>query len=528
MAQKVLSIYIGNDVIRICEVNRTSSKHVNLSGAFEIPTPLDCVEDGQITDHLKIAEAMKGCLSDKRFLGAHIVFTVYSKKIANKEVLLPYVKNAKRVDDMIKANAADYFPMNNLNDYLIAVSVLEIVQVENMKNYRVSAIAVPKEIIESYYVLAEELKMPIDNIDYFGNSVLQLLSLQMKEGTQLIIQMEIDSTVVNIMSGSTLILQRSVPYGKNAVISALVDIEGITEAEAKTLLDSKEELDKKVTTEEYHEAVRYLIGSIVRIVEYYTSRQDAMPLDEIKVFGEGSNIAGIEELLENEFNATVSRFDEMMGVTVKRQEPIQQEELLRYIANIGAVIAPMNLTIDGVTGSKKISTDLQNLLYGGIILASAVSIIMVAIPLISYFSLMNDKKVLEAEITSIGTIEETYNLYLSTKGQFEVLQSYYASTENDNEMAYQFLLDLEEIMPASVGITSLSVDNGSVSASMVATGKLAVADFITQIKSLPYIDSVWVPNISETTDIEGISTDVFTLSCVFVETVEEVVTDETE
>ncbi len=153
---------------------------------------------------------------------------------------------------------------------------------------------------------------------------------------------------------------------------------------------------------------------------------------------------------------------------------------------------------------------------------------MVAIPLISYFSLMNDKKVLEAEITSIGTIEETYNLYLSTKGQFEVLQSYYASTENDNEMAYQFLLDLEEIMPASVGITSLSVDNGSVSASMVATGKLAVADFITQIKSLPYIDSVWVPNISETTDIEGISTDVFTLSCVFVETVEEVVTDETE
>ncbi|NTV77860.1 MAG: hypothetical protein HGA25_01620, partial [Clostridiales bacterium] len=62
----------------------------------------------------------------------------------------------------------------------------------------------------------------------------------------------------------------------------------------------------------------------------------------------------------------------------------------------------------------------------------------------------------------------------------------------------------------------------------VETGKPAVAYFITQITSLPYIENVWVPNISETTDIEGVSTDVFTLSCIFVETSEEVAADETE
>ena len=98
----------------------------------------------------------------------------------------------------------------------------------------ISAVAAPMDLVKNYYELAEELKLNVKHIDYFGNSVIQLLSMQMTEGrTDLVLQIEKDATFVNVMRGKTLILQRSVPYGKNAVINALMDVKKISEKDVQ-------------------------------------------------------------------------------------------------------------------------------------------------------------------------------------------------------------------------------------------------------------------------------------------------------
>jgi Tfp pilus assembly PilM family ATPase len=164
---------------------------------------------------------------------------------------------------------------------------------------RVSAVAAPNDLIKCYYELAAELKFNFKNIDYFGNSVIQLLSMQMTEGrTDLVLQIEKDATFVNVMRGKTLILQRSVPYGKNAVINALMDVKKISEKDAKTLLSNETLLDQHVTEDEYAEAVQYLVSGIGRVVEYHRNKNTGDVLQGIKVFGEGSAIAGIEKILE--------------------------------------------------------------------------------------------------------------------------------------------------------------------------------------------------------------------------------------
>ena len=346
MASKVLSIYVGSDAIRIAEM-QNNNKTVILSNAAEIATPDNSVNDGYLVDITAIAEAIRTSIFGRGFTAKEVIFTITSKKIASKDVEIPYVKNEKKLKQILQANSSEYFPMSNSNDYAFAFSVLENFTDEEGRKSRVSAVAAPNDLVKCYYELAEELKLSVHSIDYFGNSVIQLLSMQMTEGrTDLVLQIEKDTTFVNVMRGKTLILQRSVPYGKNAVINALMDVKKISEKDAKTLLSNEMLLDQHVTPEEYAETVQYLVSGIGRVVEYHRTKNKNDLLQGIKVFGEGSAIAGIEKILERELGAPVQHFENLAGVVIKGQAALTAEEVLRYLPNIGAVIKPIDLEVE--------------------------------------------------------------------------------------------------------------------------------------------------------------------------------------
>ena len=166
-----------------------------------------------------------------------------------------------------------------------------------------------------------------------------------EERSDLVLQIEKDATYVNVMRGKVLVLQRSVNYGKNAVINALMDVKKISEKDAKTLLSNEALLDQHVTADEYAKTVSYLANGIGRAVEYHRTKNPGELLQGIKIFGEGSAIAGIEKILQRELGAPVEHFETLAGVSIKGQAALTAEEVLRYLPNIGSVIDPMNLTI---------------------------------------------------------------------------------------------------------------------------------------------------------------------------------------
>ena len=319
MANKILSIYIGTDAIRIAEM-QTTNKAVVLCNAAEINTPDNSVNDGYLVDVTSISEVIRSSIFGRGFTAKDVIFTVQSKKIASKDIEIPYIKNEKRLQGILQANSNEYFPMSNATDYCFAYAKLEDYTNEEGRKTRVSAVAAPNDLIRCYYELAKELKLNVKCIDYFGNSIIQLLSRQMTEGRMdMVLQIEKDATYVNMMRGKTLVLQRSVPYGKNAVISALMDVKKISEKDAKTLLSNETLLDQHVTADEYAETVQYLVSGIGRVVEYHRSKNAGDALQGIRIFGEGSAIAGIEKILERELGAPVQHFETLSGVQIKGQ-----------------------------------------------------------------------------------------------------------------------------------------------------------------------------------------------------------------
>ena len=498
MEQKLLSIYVGNEVTRVCEVVKKSATLVVVNNATEVATPTGAMDDGYLTDVPAIAEAIRGCVFGRGFSASKVIFTISSKKIANKEVVIPYVRGDKKIASILEANSGEYFPMSTTGDFLFAHSVMETFQDDEGKKLRLTAVAAPSDLVECYYELADELRLTVEDIDYVGNSVLQLLSLQMKEGdTELVLQIEKDMTFVNVMSGKSVILQRSVPYGKNAVINSMMEIKKLTEKEAKTLLSNREMLDRQVTEEEYAEAVRYLISSIGRIVEYHRSRNPDRIIDGIRVFGEGSAIAGIDEVLRQELGAQVTHFSTLQGIKAGSKSYLTSETALRYLANFGAVLNPIGLNLNRGKTKENVSKTADKILYAILAVAIVAVVGWVTWTLVVYYGKVAERDLLTANIAAIEDVEQIKMNYDNAAAAYQSVKDFADSTNSDNELVLQFITDLERILPSTTIVDGFSASAGTVSFSVTAPNKEAVADMIVELKKLDYVETFNIPAISE-------------------------------
>jgi type IV pilus assembly protein PilM len=503
MASKVLTIYISSDAIRVAEMQKNNNKTVVLSNAAEIATPAGCFNDGYLVDVTAAAEAIRQAIFGRGFTAKEAIFTVSSKKIASKEVEINYFKNTKKLGQVLQANSSEYFPMSNSGDYLFAYSVLEDYMTEEGRKYRVNAVAAPLDLVKGYYEVAEELKLKVQSIDYFGNSVIQLLSLQMQEGrTDLVLQIEKDATYVNVMRGKVLVLQRSVNYGKNAVINALMDVKKISEKDAKTLLSNEALLDQHVTADEYAQTVSYLVNGIGRAVEYHRTKNPGELLQGIKIFGEGSAIAGIEKILQRELGAPVEHFETLAGVSIKGQAALTAEEVLRYLPNIGSVIDPMNLTIGSGKKSMIESSDLIKYMKYALVIATVGSAAFAGVTAYQHKKVMDRQAELEAQIKSIEDIELIAQDYERAQKEYDQVKAFERSTHDNNEMVLTFIEDMERLMPKESYASKISFTSGQVEFDITSgwhdPTKNEVADTMVSISGLDYTTNFSIPSIVET------------------------------
>ena len=499
MDQRLLSIYIGSEVIRVVDATRKSATSITVNSVDEVSTPAGSFDDGYITDVLEIASAIRSKIIGKASK-AKAVFTISSKKIASKEVVIPFVNGKKKIDAVLNANSSEYFPMSTTGDYVFAYNVMETFQDDEGKKLRINAVAAPKDLVDCYYEVASELKLSIYDVDYVGNSVQQLLKLQMSSNeneTNLVLQIEKDATFVNIMAGKDIILQRSVPYGKNAVINSIMEIKKLTEKEAIELLRDKDRMIRNVSDEEYSEAVRYLISSIGRIVEYHRSRNPERIIDGIKVFGEGASIAGIDEVLRQELGAEVTRFSSLNGVKVSQKSYLSADQALRFLACFGAVLNPIGLKL-GKEKNADVSGDVFNkILIALVIIAALVMISISGVYYAKYAIKKSDVENKKQKIEEMSIAEKVAEQYDKTVAAYNTVKAFVDTTHNDNIVLLTFLNDLETIIPEGTTIDNLEAIDGEVVFTVTAQSKEAVADTYVKIKNLEYVQSVVLPEIVE-------------------------------
>ncbi len=513
---KVLSVDITNESITIIELTAAPKKQTNIHNVIIFETPEDSYEDGIIKEPEKIANAIREQLVSRGISNKNVIFVLSSTKIVNREVMVPFVKENK-IRGIINANSSEYFPVN-IEDYVVSHSVLETVtDEENNKQIRVMAVAAPQHMVKSYYDLAALAGLNVVALDYIGNAMLQLIKTQTAANTTtMVIQLGSESTVLNIVQGDNLLLQRTVPYGTNSVVNVVMDEKGVDATTAMTLLQNDRLITVDFDDNEATGAFRYLINNIGRVMDYYASKNPDKPIEDVFLTGDGALIRGIDGLFKIQLNVSTRIMDSLYNIKFDPSIDLKVYNPVYLVTPIGAAFDPMGFElVDTSTKSSGVSIGI----------APFVAIFVIAAGVSAYLAFSSikakqdaeDKKdKLQSDIAAIQDIEDLIAQWEAEKAIYTDALSMYASTYQLNENVRTFISELESKIPSDIYITGFTSSNSGASLPCVATNYDSIADFIMQLKTIDCVTDAYVPNLTKVVNDAGEITFNFNVSVSYV------------
>lgn len=528
MFQKVISIEIGYQTTRICEVEyRQKKAYVYQHISFE--TPKDTFDDGYIRDKEKFVEAAKTVLQEYNIKSKKVVFTISSSKIANKEVILPLIKE-KRIQDVIKVNASDYFPVE-ISDYTLTYSILEKTNTKEDKKLRISVFAAPNSLIKNYYSIASMLNLDVIAVDYIGNSVYQVLRHTQSNKTELFIQINEQATLISVLRGGILKLQRTVPYGTALVIEAILHNRFFVvenESQAAQLLYNRTYINHQLhmsygevaaaavdVDEDYmnNQTLRYeitdslnlLINNILRVIDYYSSKYPTEKIEEIYITGQGSRFRGMKELLKHETGLVVNVLEELPLVVFPKDDSMTKLEQGEYIAAIGAATRSINfLPKEYLLSEKK-----QNRIHSRIIMLVGSCLISILLLVTSYLNVITeeqDNAQLIQQIAYLSAIDRVYTAHINAKNQYNMVKEMYDATNLPNQKLGELISELEEKLPSNSLIESFMIASNAITLSVKADSKETAAMVLQQLKSISILSQINTSGITVEDNKNGMVT----------------------
>lgn len=514
---KVLTIDITNESITIVEVTPSNKKQSTIHNAIIFETPEDAYEDGVIRDKERIAEAIKSQLSANGITNKNAIFVLTSTKIVNREVLVPFVKENK-IKGIINANSSEYFPVN-IEDYVVSHSVLETVtDEENNKQLRVLAVAAPENMVRSYYDLAALAGLKVVALDYIGNAMLQLIKTQTTEAmTTMVIQLGSESTVLNIVKGDTLLLQRTVPYGTNVVVNEVMDAKGVDATTAMTLLQNERLLTVDFDDNAITGAFRYLINNIGRVMDFFTSKNPDKPIDDVFLTGDGALIKGIDGLFKVQLNVSTRVMDTLYNIKFDPKIDLKIYNPVYLMVPIGAAFDPMGFELGeaGAKGSAS-SVDTTLLVIAFLILSVIIAGGVTAYSFIAKNKAQSELDQVNRDIQAISDIEKIVTDCENAQNIYMDAENMYSYTENLNENVGTLITELEDKMPKGISITAFNSTADGVDFTGNTKTYEDIAAFAINLKDIECIDNTFIESVTENKDAQ--SKDVtydFTVKCIY-------------
>lgn len=532
MSGKVISIEIGLTNTKICEVDY-KKKNPRVYNCITFDTPKNSFDDGYIRDKNTFSVIAKEYLAKSKIKGDKVVFSISSTKIVNREVIIPFVK-INRIQDVINANASEYFPVD-ITDYILTYSILETIQDGENKKLRILVFAAPDNLIKNYYNIAELLGLEVAAIDYSGNSVYQITKTQISKGNNLVIQFNEQSTLLNIMEDGILKLQRTVGFSSLSIIHSLMEADyldisdeangfrqliqekfiisgenlAMEEAAASmSFADDTEFLKYKKNYElkkEIMNSLQYLTGNIQRVLDYYYSKNKDKRITNISITGFGSKYKGLDELLQLETGLDVETIRDLQAVNFRKNISLEDQIQSDYIACIGAAIAPINFVSKEYQLKEKKSNSIH-IIRMAIGAALVISVTLVGTSLLDYKNASIDNQRLNAEIASLSEINQVYETHNNAKVLFEQVNTMDLMTKSAGTILGNLILELEDKLPRQSIIESFQITESGITLSMKCNTKEGAAKTLMQLKEIPYLSNIGTTGINQETDENGLFT----------------------
>ena len=519
---KILSIEVEASQVRVAEIE-VRGKKGRIYNCFCILAPQGAVEDGQIRDTKSLGEVLKEELSQRKIRTKKVYFATGSTRIASREVRIPFVKT-NRIQSIVEANATDYFPID-VSKYVLSYSVIDVEsqksenEKEETKQYHLMVYAAPKAISAAYAEFAENAGLSMTGITYTGDSIYHSVRGEYAKGTHILVKIELKGTSITIIRDGELALQRNINYGVDSAVETVRAFpefgDRLDVNEALEVLCSRKCINSALDMEPAEEAVsdearmmetaraevteslRYLIGNISRIMDYFISRHTDAMFESIDCCGLGAEVKGLMQLLSNELGQQVNVLDKLENFALPASA--QDEDAYLYAAVLAPGTSGVNL-MEKISRKKK---EKKDTLSGAIIIFAVGTVAGVVLTAAGYANRIyqqHEQDRLNQRITEESSIEDIYNAYNNAKSQYDNYENMYQYTNTPNEGLKNFIEEMEEKMPSDITVESFSSTGTQVSFSMRVTSKSAAANTIMQLRTFESLATVTTTGIDESED----------------------------
>ena len=523
MATKVLGIEIGQNLTRVVEMDYLS-KNPKIYDFFCFETPQGVIDDGMVKRSELFTTLMKQECDRHGIRTRKAVFVVSSSRINSRDVTIPFVKENK-IKSVIDASAGDFFPVD-MNSFHLVHKVLGTTETpEGAKQYNVNLLLVPNDLTASYFDFAKSLNMDLEALDYVGNSIFNVIAPSLGEGTNAIVKVEEENSLILVVKNGSVVLQRTVNYGVDEAVNVVrshqefgtnvsyreaIDILsgrtviGRSGSEAQGEDDEDHALDS--VKSELADSFRYLIANVNRVMEFYTSR-NADEVGTIYLTGLGADFSGLSKLMTNELNQKVKVFTDLKNVAFGKSIDNSSLKINSYAAAIGAGISPRNL----IPEKKKTDTEANKVnsqAQGGstLIIGTALFVLGLAAAAAMFLYSKGKLDAAKAEKAKVEKniermqnegVEELYEEYVTVGDLNTQLNQIYDGTLSRSEDLVDFIAELEEKLPSNLIVQNFSATNTGVTMSMICDSKEAAAETIMQLRTFDSVDVVSTSGLTD-------------------------------
>ena len=369
--------------------------------------------------------------------------------------------------------------------------------------YKLLLLAAPKQLIQSYEKLAQSIGLSIAALDYNGNSVFQAAKDECRDGVQLIVKVDEKGTLLMVLEDGATTLNRTIPYGVDDAIKALMqtDIFGDTKDYEKAvnisrskqvLMPSFEECDTEDPKEEFAVrseitlTLRSLAGGIIRVIDYYNANHGQRPVEKMLITGLGADFTGLDVLLTSEIGLKIRDITRVAGVDIDRI--FRGTTYSEFVGCIGAALSPIGFypeSADEEDRKGKDANSVGNALGWGVLAAGVIaSIAMIAVTMVPY---MQEQELNESYKTTINELQPVYDMYLDyleLENDVKYVEALDSATVNRNEDLVKFLGTLENQMPSTFMLNSLTASEDTVILDATVATKEEVAYAISKLKQV--------------------------------------------
>lgn len=581
-AQRVLSIEIGYSLTQVCEMD-FQSKHPKVYGVFSMKTPEGILDDGFIKVTDEFVNDLKSYITANGMIAKKVIFAVSSTKIANREAMIPFVKE-KMLRDMIMTNITDYFPVDP-SQYQFAHTIMDTVEDDaGTKQYRIMIMAAPSDILNGYHDLAKALGLELASIDYSGNSIFQALRHRFATGVNLTVKIDERSSLLTVTNKGVITMQRAGIYGADQIVDILMetDVYGepltyegavktlrrnnlVMREEEEALLAEKEEevrqleqaqqdaMNLAATTGDTSQVAsatvaakqagsnlkmlrlrrdvtisyQQLIGSIVRVIDYYNSKNRDAAIDNIIITGIAADFWGFAGLLSQELGRNVEVLKDLAGTNIDQGLHLQGVSLGDYISVIGAGLGSVGFMPAEVKTDKKKSggsakdslSSIGNndkLPYIVLGVGTAAAIVITAMALVPYFLVKNENDSLQDRKAQLAPVQDTYNAYIAKQADYDYITALNGLTLNNNDQLPEIIGEMESKFPSDTAVNTMTITEESIIMDIVVPNKYDIAKTLVEFRMMPYFSEVYTSGFSERKDDKtGIIVSQYTIECVY-------------